>query len=111
MVLRPRGEEGADLAQRIKGGLGRLVGDQLDGGDQADAAHLAHQGMPGEAAQAVLQPRRHRADVADDVALLVDLQRLKRQRSEEHTSELQSLMRISYAVFRLQQKNKETNTE
>src|SRR3546814_1215345 len=29
-----------------------------------------------------------------------------RQRSEEHTSELQSLMRISYAVFCLQKKNK-----
>src|SRR3546814_721761 len=29
-------------------------------------------------------------------------------RSEEHTSELQSLMRISYAVFCLQQKNKMT---
>src|SRR3546814_3607157 len=28
-----------------------------------------------------------------------------RPRSEEHTSELQSLMRISYAVFCLQQKN------
>src|SRR3546814_1524277 len=27
------------------------------------------------------------------------------QRSEEHTSELQSLMRISYAVFRLKKKN------
>src|SRR3546814_9620068 len=27
-------------------------------------------------------------------------------RSEEHTSELQSLMRISYAVFCLQQKNR-----
>src|SRR3546814_5413132 len=27
-------------------------------------------------------------------------------RSEEHTSELQSLMRISYAVFRLQQKKR-----
>src|SRR3546814_5580830 len=27
------------------------------------------------------------------------------QRSEEHTSELQSLMRISYAVFCLQKKN------
>src|SRR3546814_5628395 len=27
-------------------------------------------------------------------------------RSEEHTSELQSLMRISYAVFRLKQKRK-----
>src|SRR3546814_10480644 len=31
-------------------------------------------------------------------------------RSEEHTSELQSLMRISYAVFCLKKKNKATNT-
>src|SRR3546814_2691433 len=30
------------------------------------------------------------------------------QRSEEHTSELQSLMRISYAVFCLKKKNKQT---
>src|SRR3546814_10168792 len=30
-------------------------------------------------------------------------------RSEEHTSELQSLMRISYAVFCLKTKNKQTN--
>src|SRR3546814_1802376 len=29
-----------------------------------------------------------------------------RRRSEEHTSELQSLMRISYAVFCLKKKNK-----
>src|SRR3546814_5336297 len=29
------------------------------------------------------------------------------ERSEEHTSELQSLMRISYAVFCLQKKNKQ----
>src|SRR3546814_8706502 len=33
-------------------------------------------------------------------------------RSEEHTSELQSLMRISYAVFCLKKKNKkQTNTQ
>src|SRR3546814_9612502 len=31
-----------------------------------------------------------------------------RGRSEEHTSELQSLMRISYAVFCLQKKNQHT---
>src|SRR3546814_9604100 len=31
-------------------------------------------------------------------------------RSEEHTSELQSLMSISYAVFCLKKKNKQTNT-
>src|SRR3546814_5657190 len=36
------------------------------------------------------------------------------RRSEEHTSELQSLMRISYAVFRLKKKNqihKKTNQQ
>src|SRR3546814_9998459 len=32
----------------------------------------------------------------------------ERTRSEEHTSELQSLMRISYAVFCLKKKNKKT---
>src|SRR3546814_7637848 len=32
--------------------------------------------------------------------------RLRRLRSEEHTSELQSLMRISYAVFCLKKKTK-----
>src|SRR3546814_7426115 len=31
-------------------------------------------------------------------------------RSEEHTSELQSLMRISYAVFCLKKKTRSTNT-
>src|SRR3546814_1647408 len=32
-------------------------------------------------------------------------------RSEEHTSELQSLMRISYAVFCLKKKNKQPDTQ
>src|SRR3546814_4996152 len=35
---------------------------------------------------------------------------LSTSRSEEHTSELQSLMRISYAVFCLKQKNKTDRT-
>src|SRR3546814_10448321 len=38
------------------------------------------------------------------------LQSLAQQRSEEHTSELQSLMRISYAVFCLKKKNKRPRT-
>src|SRR3546814_10549070 len=43
----------------------------------------------------LLEPRRDREDIGieDDVL-----------RSEEHTSELQSLMRISYAVFCLKKK-------
>src|SRR3546814_2183153 len=36
-------------------------------------------------------------------------QNVMRSRSEEHTSELQSLMRISYAVFCLKKKNIKTN--
>src|SRR3546814_9695119 len=34
-----------------------------------------------------------------------------RQRSEEHTSELQSLMRISYAVFCLKKKNNTSKSQ
>src|SRR3546814_5613643 len=45
------------------------------------------------------QPRRH-----DGAALALEM-----PRSEEHTSELQSLMRISYAVFCLKKK-KNTKT-
>src|SRR3546814_3717243 len=44
------------------------------------------------------------ADQHPDVRLVIDDQ----NRSEEHTSELQSLMRISYAVFCLKKK-KQTN--
>src|SRR3546814_2287287 len=47
-------------------------------------------------------------------ALAVDRDRLRpraHQRSEEHTSELQSLMRISYAVFCLKKKKKQKTKE
>src|SRR3546814_3594841 len=39
---------------------------------------------------------------------LIDRTRNRHRRSEEHTSELQSLMRISYAVFCLKKKTKNT---
>src|SRR3546814_3015484 len=42
----------------------------------------------------------------DDVVRPISQQRLPHRRSEEHTSELQSLMRISYAVFCLKKKKK-----
>src|SRR3546814_3437335 len=42
-------------------------------------------------------------------ALQIDGRNLGIRRSEEHTSELQSLMRISYAVFCLQKKKKNNN--
>src|SRR3546814_4615313 len=61
----------------------------------------------------LLQVDRHPGVLAElrVVQQLRDL-RLRQldQRSEEHTSELQSLMRISYAVFCLKKKNTSTLT-
>src|SRR3546814_7509176 len=54
--------------------------------------------------------RRHQMDIHDGLELLIGhfldhaVPRVPGIRSEEHTSELQSLMRNSYAVFCLKQK-------
>src|SRR3546814_4379325 len=51
-------------------------------------------------------PTVRQPDSAEDADLLAEEQAKRHaQRSEEHTSELQSLMRISYAVFCLKKKN------
>src|SRR3546814_6209829 len=44
---------------------------------------------------------------AEFLQRLVDFKRQRPLRSEEHTSELQSLMRISYAVFCLKKKKQQ----
>src|SRR3546814_19768991 len=49
-----------------------------------------------------------RQRLARKVALAVATAEYHLERSEEHTSELQSLMRISYAVFCLKKKKKHT---
>src|SRR3546814_3671866 len=51
-------------------------------------------------------PRRSLAVAAEQVAVGAHRVGLIPARSEEHTSELQSLMRISYAVFCLKKKNR-----
>src|SRR3546814_7804383 len=51
-------------------------------------------------------PRRHLAARCDGRLRRVG----RRSRSEEHTSELQSLMRISYAVFCLKKKKRHHST-
>src|SRR3546814_2407040 len=66
---------------------------------------------PGEIAEAALAHRvKDKTEAAYRRGNLLDKRRkLMDERSEEHTSELQSLMRISYAVFCLKKKNKKTN--
>src|SRR3546814_2517077 len=54
----------------------------------------------------------HTVDVAQFACLLDGRRnRRRRWRSEEHTSELQSLMRISYAVFCLKKKKQHTTKD
>src|SRR3546814_7393555 len=52
---------------------------------------------------------RHNCPVSRTLALSTEQTLLRRLRSEEHTSELQSLMSISYAVFCLKKKNQNNN--
>src|SRR3546814_10366944 len=63
---------------------------------QHDRVQAGPRGLRGPAVSE--RPAVRRADVARYGAAV-------RHRSEEHTSELQSLMRISYAVFCLKKKN------
>src|SRR3546814_3033715 len=52
-----------------------------------------------DVAAAMMEPPGGTALVEESIAEALDFRRAMRKRSEEHTSELQSLMRISYAVF------------
>src|SRR3546814_2691993 len=80
--------------------LGGLAADQgatgLDTG-LGDALHDRGDALRHDPARGDVVGQEERLGAADDEV-----------RSEEHTSELQSLMRISYAVFSLKKKKKDT---
>src|SRR3546814_7754975 len=68
---------------------------------------LAHRGCnTGKGAKDPVVPWPEHLFVVDPAVILTAV-----ERSEEHTSELQSLMRISYAVFCLKKNNKHIRTE
>src|SRR3546814_2408545 len=67
-------------------------------GADAFRVNMSHGDHAGHA-KAIAAIRALEKDTGRPTTILVDLQGPKLQRSEEHTSELQSLMRISYAVF------------
>src|SRR3546814_6254803 len=100
---RERAQRRADEGQRRNGrARGKRKGDEL----RAIADPEREQGE---------QPRRKRAQprIGQGIGRLRLEQRRaarrhQRERSEEHTSELQSLMRISYAVFCLKKKKTQT---
>src|SRR3546814_8716037 len=71
------------------------------GGAEAEAARHQQVGHPLH--RVVVVAHGAVVEAACVLQVLLDLDQV---RSEEHTSELQSLMRISYAVFCLKKKNK-----
>src|SRR3546814_3974399 len=77
---------------------------QLEGSDAVGAHRRALLHFDGDADGG--RPIRIEVDGGD----LADAHAPVAHRSEEHTSELQSLMRISYAVFCLKKKKKTTHT-
>src|SRR3546814_3653321 len=73
----------------------------------APGAHRGHAGLPDEdplAAQVMPQVPQVGATSPTALDPCLESPPLESTRSEEHTSELQSLMRISYAVFCLKKK-------
>src|SRR3546814_9742215 len=86
---------------RPAGCLYHAVGNRAAGEDALGAARTA------TAILSAADARRESFDRADRLAARRDPRR--QRRSEEHTSELQSLMRISYAVFCLKKKKYKKN--
>src|SRR3546814_4706297 len=61
--------------------------------------------------RAIDRLRRSKLQWSKHAEIARELEEQQDMRSEEHTSELQSLMRISYAVFCLKKKKNRTSTE
>src|SRR3546814_5803043 len=74
----------------------------------ADPVWLAYRRDPDVATQASATYLLHgRSATAHSTEADFGMEKVKSYRSEEHTSELQSLMRISYAVFCLKKKQQQ----
>src|SRR3546814_4930945 len=91
-----------ELAQRAKAGERQAFCLDLSVG--------GHKGASKSQLRSLLQPQPSMADGSQFARQRQFAERhgVRRQRSEEHTSELQSLMRISYDVFCLKKKNRNT---
>src|SRR3546814_2048486 len=87
---------------------GEAAFEHLDIGERCDGADVVG-GHPIEKAVHGLAPRPEA--IARRSAPLGESGHAALERSEEHTSELQSLMRISYAVFCLKKKNTRENIQ
>src|SRR3546814_7907257 len=98
-------------------GTGRLIREQVGNGNER-SKHMIEGGCQCGKVRYAIQgaPVRHAVCTCRDCqraagAPLVAWTVVDDDRSEEHTSELQSLMRISYAVFCLKKKTTKTHAQ
>src|SRR3546814_2062700 len=98
---------------RLRAGACRRSQTRGQAGAEAEASHAiaCEAGRARRAVSGAGESARGRAGAnAGGRRLRTDPRGRHAVRSEEHTSELQSLMRISYAVFCLKKKTKQDNT-
>src|SRR3546814_3207773 len=103
---------GGDIACafRLERGGAQGLGHGIGHRQRAHRHQLASAQCALDRAEVLLLERGRLEPRADGAAQREALSRVE-TRSEEHTSELQSLMRISYAVFCLKKKNTITTNE
>src|SRR3546814_8257762 len=109
-LFRSRDGGAAGIAQGggLRAGAGSAGTGALGGGGAASRHRRAAQ-RDHLARSPHRRARRHLAGDRGRQSLLCPRRPQRGQRSEEHTSELQSLMRITYAVFCLKKKNRKIN--
>src|SRR3546814_10477129 len=102
-IVRPVSGDGAGGGRIVKGtgDGGRPTGETCPVMRPGHECRISRSGTLGGLGQTEGQLFRRRAALCCPLAFPM---RKDRPRSEEHTSELQSLMRISYAVFCLKKK-------
>src|SRR3546814_2677469 len=95
----------AHYAARARGGAAMII---TGSGAVAFPVGAASRKQPGLSDDRFIPGLARLADAVHEAGslLCVQMSHHGKSRSEEHTSELQSLMRISYAVFCLNKKNK-----
>src|SRR3546814_3271764 len=107
-TVRLAGSSGANPFAGIAAGIACLWGPAHGGANEAALNMLHEIGTPDRIPEYIARAK----DKDDPFRLMGFGHRVYKNydRSEEHTSELQSLMRISYAVFCLKKKNKDPNS-
>src|SRR3546814_3423486 len=97
------GEVIVELAEQRKGARVHARGDRLQRADGLQVGGVPERALLAEFMIAVVErahhPVEHLGRPVEPQFLAELIRRVEALRSEEHTSELQSLMRISYAVF------------